>query len=341
MSGKDQHTGTPAANKAQQYRQTADEHVRTLKDFWKDFLVSGLFVLAAIVIIFACLAWFAANNSVNATGSSISAKGARYTLTAEGEGQTGSQTGYYERTDSERENLKFDLQDSMTVTSGSNLNNTKKDEGIYPGARGVLTFTVTPIAEDLGDIRIDLSRILQTADKTTLQSDVGLTEEQLTLLNLFKSHLLLFEGNTKEDGSGFYSQKIDSSLTIKKKSFCKKDSKDKKTTEPVTVHIYWVWPEYLQNFVLTGDALYYKNLFESANSDYTSLQESINNGAKSNFYYVTTADGVGMDSAASLSSAMTSAQIAICAELYNNADEHLGANIDYLQLRISAQEVQQ
>lgn len=36
--------------------------MRTLKDFWKDFLVSGLFVLAAIVAIFACLAWFAANN---------------------------------------------------------------------------------------------------------------------------------------------------------------------------------------------------------------------------------------------------------------------------------------
>ena len=74
MSGMDRHSEPQQHKTAAEYRQAADEHARTLKDFWKDFLVSGLFVLAAIVAIFACLAWFAANNRVSATGSGISAK---------------------------------------------------------------------------------------------------------------------------------------------------------------------------------------------------------------------------------------------------------------------------
>lgn len=68
MSGMDRHSELQQHMTAAEYRQAADEHVQTLKDFWKDFLVSGLFVLAAIVAIFACLAWFAANNRVSATG---------------------------------------------------------------------------------------------------------------------------------------------------------------------------------------------------------------------------------------------------------------------------------
>lgn len=52
MSGMDRHSELQQHKTAAEYRQAADEHVRTLKDF----LVSGLFVLAAIVAIFACLA---------------------------------------------------------------------------------------------------------------------------------------------------------------------------------------------------------------------------------------------------------------------------------------------
>lgn len=47
MSGMDRHSELQQHKTAAEYRQAADEHVRTLKDFWKDFLVSGLFVLAA------------------------------------------------------------------------------------------------------------------------------------------------------------------------------------------------------------------------------------------------------------------------------------------------------
>ena len=89
MSGMDRHSEPQQHKTAAEYRQAADEHVRTLKDFWKDFLVSGLFVLAAIVAIFACLAWFAANNRVSATGSGISANGPRFVLSGTQGGTAG------------------------------------------------------------------------------------------------------------------------------------------------------------------------------------------------------------------------------------------------------------
>ena len=127
MSSMDRHSELQQHKTAAEYRQAANEHARTLKDFWKDFLASGLFVLAAIVAIFACLAWFAANNRVSATGSTIGAKADRYTLTAEGEGESDAHVGYYERSDRTADEKKtiegLDTTDAMTVTLASNLNN--------------------------------------------------------------------------------------------------------------------------------------------------------------------------------------------------------------------------
>lgn len=78
MTGKGQHIRQEVSSKtAEEYRATADEHAQTLKDFWKKFMVSGLFVVAAIVIILACLAWFLNNSQVRAGGVNVSAAGGR------------------------------------------------------------------------------------------------------------------------------------------------------------------------------------------------------------------------------------------------------------------------
>lgn len=192
MSGMDRHNELQQHKTAVEYRQAADEHVRTLKDFWKDFLVSGLFVLAAIVAIFACLAWFAANNRVSATGSTIGAKAARYSLTATGEGEPDAHTGYYERTDAEKQNItRLDTTDAMTVTLGSNLNN-ESAGSLYPGARGKITFTVKPLVDDLNGVTINLSRVLKVTGNVVVEDGKTLTSDAQTLLGLVKGHLLFF-----------------------------------------------------------------------------------------------------------------------------------------------------
>lgn len=334
MSGMDRHSEPQQHKTAAEYRQAADEHVRTLKDFWKDFLVSGLFVLAAIVAIFACLAWFAANNRVSATGSTIAAKAARYSLTAAGEGEPDAHTGYYERTDAEKQNItRLDTTDAMTVTLESNLNN-ESAGSLYPGARGKITFTVKPLVDDLNGVTINLSRVLKVTGNVVVEDGKTLTSDAQTLLGLAKGHLLFFTSCQ----NGYYSGRVvDSKIRIDKSEFCKKGSSE--TTESKEVSLYWVWPEYFQNFVLTGNTNYYKNLFAAAGdakSDYGALQADMN-AHKANYFYGA-ANGTSAANAPAVSSSMSFGDTAICSALYNNADEQIGNKVEYIQLRISAQE---
>lgn len=337
MSGMDRHSEPQQHKTAAEYRQAADEHVRTLKDFWKDFLVSGLFVLAAIVAIFACLAWFAANNRVSATGSTIGAKGPRYTLTAAGEGESDAHVGYYERserTPEEKQTIDgLDAADAMTVTLGSNLNN-ETAGSLYPGARGKITFTVTPLVSDLNGVTINLSRVLKAKGVGVVEDGGTLASEVATLLGLAKGHLLFFTSCE----NGYYSNRItDSKIVLSPDDFCRKGSSE--TTEPVTVNLYWVWPEYFQNFILTGNTNYYKNLFAAAGdakSDYGALQADMN-AHKANYFYGA-ANGTSAANAPAVSADMSFSDTAICSALYNNADEQIGNKVEYIQLRISAQE---
>lgn len=336
MSGMDRHSELQQHKTAAEYRQAADEHVRTLKDFWKDFLVSGLFVLAAIVAIFACLAWFAANNRVSATGSTIGAKAARYSLTATGEGEPDAHTGYYERTDAEKQNItRLDTTDAMTVTLGSNLNNESADS-LYPGARGKITFTVKPLVDDLNGVTINLSRVLKVTGNVVVEDGKMLTSDAQTLLGLVKGHLLFF---TKCD-NGYYSDRvINNQITIPKSKFCEDGKTTNPTKKSVPVTLYWVWPEYFQNFVLTGNTNYYKNLFAAAGdakSDYGALQADMN-AHKANYFYGTVSS-VEAANAPAVSADMSFSDTAICSALYNNADEQIGNKAEYIQLRISAQE---
>lgn len=333
MSGMDRHSELQQHKTAAEYRQAADEHVRTLKDFWKDFLVSGLFVLAAIVAIFACLAWFAANNRVSATGSTIGAKADRYTLTAAGEGKPDAHVGYYERTAEEKHTIAgLDTADGMTVTLDSNLNN-ETAGSLYPGARGKITFTVTPHTDNLGDITINLSRILKAKGNIYEEADGNLSDDASTLLSLVKGHLLFFTSCK----NGYYSDRVvDSKIEIHKSEFCENGDVTKPTNKSVTINLYWVWPEYFQNFVLTGNTNYYKNLFAAETTDYSTLQADMN-AHKANYFYGTVSSG-GVANAPAVSSNMSFGDTAICSALYNNADEQIGNKVECIQLRMSAQE---
>lgn len=337
MSGMDRHSEPQQHKTAAEYRQAADEHARTLKDFWKDFLVSGLFVLAAIVAIFACLAWFAANNRVSATGSTIGAKAERYTIAAASD--TDAHVGYYERnerTPKEKQAIAgLDTTDAMTVTLGSNLNN-ETAGSLYPGARGKISFTVTPLVSDLNGVTINLSRVLKVTRVGVVEDGGTLTSEAEALLGLIKGHLLFFTSCE----NGYYSGRVvDGKIEIPKSAFCEEGKTTNSTNKSVSITLYWVWPEYFQNFVLTGNTNYYKNLFASAGdekSDYGALQADMNTH-KANYFYGTASDESAADAPA-VSADMSSSDTAICSALYNNADEQIGDKVEYIQLRISTQE---
>lgn len=329
MTGKGQHIRQEVSSKtAEEYRATADEHAQTLKDFWKKFMVSGLFVVAAIVIILACLAWLLNNSQVRAGGVNVSAAGARLALTTT---EQGSEVGYYERNGQDGQNSQakdagFDTTNSMTVTLNSNLNNESAGK-LYPGARGQIKLTVTPLADDLNGATIKISRALKPKNSDVINQSSYSESELPELLKLAKGHLLFFTGCD----NGFYSNRVTDSINIDKREF---EDGTGKTTKAVNVTLYWVWPEYLQNFAYVGNANYYKNLFAKEGgegSDYRSAQKYVNENP-SYFYY-----GYGSP-VPTLSSTMKSTDLARCADYYNKADDYIGNNVDYLQLQLSADE---
>ena len=280
----------------------ADEHAQTLKDFWKRFMVSGLFVVAALVIILACLAWFLNNSQVKATGVGMDTAGARFAISSDG-----AQKGVY---DSE---AGLDVADSMNVSATSNLVNLSAGEVLGPGSYGQLTFTVTRYADDLEGVQIDISREF----KGKQGADVSPVVQALA-----SGHLLFFESR---DDKGYYGSRIlDDKLTIEFPSG--------NTTNSVTKTLYWVWPEYIQNFVYIGNANYYKNLFAADNDSYKAMQAYINTN-KTSFYSISSGQTVP-----DLSSTMSSVDLSACAVAYNEADDEIGNAVEYYQVRLTASE---
>lgn len=308
MSGMDRHSEPQQHKTAAEYRQAADEHVRTLKDFWKDFLVSGLFVLAAIVAIFACLAWFAANNRVSATGSTIGAKAERYIISTD-TGTTDTVTkGVYDA----GTGATFNIADSMYVTDTSNFNNWTAGS-LAPGASGSITFYVQWLDGSPEDLDVDITRsiIATTADLNASAEDFK---------NLLTGHILFFKN---KDVDGYYSNWVGSTYTVTAGEFNKAQNKKVECT------LFWVWPEQFRSYVVPGYLNYTRGLFRTAKcDDYVSLRDDIN--ANKTRYFKS--DSPVPD----VSLGMSATDLQTCSLAYNEADEYLGNSVDKYQIRLTA-----
>ncbi len=304
MSGMDRHSELQQHKTAAEYRQAADEHVRTLKDFWKDFLVSGLFVLAAIVAIFACLAWFAANNRVSATGSTIGAKAERYIITT---ADTGAKGVYDDGT-----GATFNIADSMDVSGTSNFNNETAGY-LAPGASGSITFYVQWLDGSPEDLDVDITRsVIATTD------DLNASAEDFK--NLLTGHILFFKNR---DDDGYYSDWVGSTYTVTAEEFNAAPNKKKKCT------LFWVWPEQFRSYVVPGYLNYTRGLFKSSDvEDCGKLLKDINDN-KTRYFK---SDGSVPD----VSLGMSATDLQTCSLAYNEGDEYLGNSVDKYQIRLTA-----
>lgn len=351
MSKQSEHTKFENRT-AEECRAVANAHARALKDFWKRFAVSGLFVIAVVVIIFASLAWFASNNRVNAATSTISAKAARFSI--EGvSGDSAADVGYYERSSTASESKPKTLQstDSMKVSASFNLNN-YNGGSLRPGSSGELQITVTPVAKNVGTINISLERIVEkrSADSssTSDSGDASASPTASELEDLFRGHIVFF----KTYANGYYADPVlDDALNIDPSEFYAKDADgnaiSSETTEPVTITLYWVWPSQFSSFVLTGKINYNPNLFESTGSvGYSDVLASINasrensaaDGSKAQYYRDEDGGTANIAGLPAVSSDMSAANLQACAEAYNHADEVLGTYAAFLQIRFTAEE---
>ena len=262
------------------------------------------------------------------------------------------------------------------VTPESNMNNTGEDgkpTGIEPGSYGKMTFYIIPNKD--GPLKVTLDLVLtgyQIADAKKNEENV--TKNDLTevtdpsLQQLLEGHVLLFAGYNEKAGcykgwisrdAGEWSMRLGSEteaavLESKSGKLTWNNTNAKKDTAyPVT--IYWIWPERLESYLRKADGYSGKNplLFpEDPSSEENALSALPENlfetmgkaeeDSSSNRYFrwedsAKFQENVTKDTLSQIREKFNPALYSMVAAYYDSADQYLGKNVQYVQLKLDAQ----
>ena len=262
------------------------------------------------------------------------------------------------------------------VTPESNMNNTGeagKPTGIEPGSYGKMTFYIIPNKD--GPLKVTLDLVLtgyQIADNKKNEENV--TKNDLrevtdpSLQQLLEGHVLLFAGYDEAAGcykgwisrdAGEWSMRPDSEteaavLESKSGKLTWNNTNAKKNTAyPVT--IYWIWPERLESYLRKADGYSGKNplLFpEDPSSEENALSAlpenlfetmgKVEENSSSNRYFrwedsAKFQENVTKDTLSQIREKFNPALYSMVAAYYDSADQYLGKNVQYVQLKLDAQ----
>lgn len=262
------------------------------------------------------------------------------------------------------------------VTPESNMNNTDEDgkpTGIEPGSYGKMTFYIIPNKD--GPLKVTLELVLagyQIADDKKNAENV--TKNDLTevtdpsLQQLLEGHILLFAGYNEKAGcykgwisrdAGVWRMSLGSGteaavLEVKSgKLTWNNTNAQKDTAYPVT--IYWIWPERLESYLRKADSYSGKNplLFpENLSSEENALSAlpenlfetmgEVEENSSSNRYFrwedsAKFQENVTKDTLSQIREKFNPALYSMVAAYYDSADQYLGKNVQYVQLKLDAQ----
>ena len=262
------------------------------------------------------------------------------------------------------------------VTPGSNMNNTSEDgkpTGIEPGSYGKMTFYIIPNKD--GPLKVTLELVLagyQIADDKKNAENV--TKNDLTevtdpsLQQLLEGHILLFAGYNEKAGcykgwisrdAGVWRMSLGSgteAAVLESKSgklTWNNTNAQKDNAYPVT--IYWIWPERLESYLRKADGYSGKNplLFpENPSSEENALSalpenlfatmSKVEKNSSSNRYFrwedsAKFQENVTKDTLSQIREKFNPALYSMVAAYYDSADQYLGKNVQYVQLKLDAQ----
>ena len=262
------------------------------------------------------------------------------------------------------------------VTPESNMNNTGEDgkpTGIEPGSYGKMTFYIIPNKD--GPLKVTLELVLagyQIADDKKNAENV--TKNDLTevtdpsLQQLLEGHVLLFAGYDEAAGcykgwisrdAGVWRMSLGSGteaavLEVKSgKLTWNNTNAQKDTAYPVT--IYWIWPERLESYLRKADGYSGKNplLFpedlSSEDKALSALPENlfetmgeVEQNSSSNRYFrwedsAKFQENVTKDTLSQIREKFNPALYSMVAAYYDSADQYIGKNVQYVQLKLDAQ----
>lgn len=262
------------------------------------------------------------------------------------------------------------------VTPESNMNNTGEDgkpTGIEPGSYGKMIFYIIPNKD--GPLKVTLELVLAgyqiTDDKKNAEN---VTKNDLTevtdpsLQQWLEGHILLFAGYNEKAGcykgwisrdAGVWRMSLGSGteaavLEVKSgKLTWNNTDAQKDTAYPVT--IYWIWPERLESYLRKADGYSGKNplLFpENLSSEENALlalpenlfatMSKVEKNSSSNRYFrwedsAKFQENVTKDTLSQIREKFNPALYSMVAAYYDSADQYLGKNVQYVQLKLDAQ----
>ena len=343
-------------------------HVRIAED--KKKAVRSLFMALSALVVMAgfCIAWFVSNHRVNATGMNIQAAGAEdFQLASKGKRQNAEQN---KLKNEDSQNILNNgtayliNSDGKMIAASDDTNNTEiyyagftnlawrldDDVMLMPGASGSMTFYIIPRKENLTSANLTFT--LKAYEDNT-KTGVAAVSKDNQLQNLVMGHILFFR---KQDADGSYAGWIapdeNGSYLMANSEYSFTVTPENKTTfekdTPYPVTLYWVWPNYIRNYIYTNqngslftnpDSSDYKNLLKFLNKE--NFQNNETEQKYSKIFYVKPDSGAASakDSTSGngnqINSNITDAVLNECNEAYNNADQYIGENTRYLYVDVT------
>ena len=305
----------------------------------------SLMVLTVIILIFATIAWFTMNREVSSGGMSIKSRGRSFDLITLSNDNTNKNGVYYNPYHSAIRENETEGYDIWLVDSSSNINNysaSGNDDGtlgIEPGSSGTIKFYIKPY-EDV-TVSFSFQTIGYRAQTTTAGGQTTVTMVALSSAAgrpacFLNGHVLLFEH--QDSTTHFYSGLIPTG-SDGKRTFTRyfelngsydADTDGDGTNDAYEVEIHWIWPITLDTLVYNSasaatmlcdkDAV----VGEGETNDYNRV---VNNICTYPQYYL---------NGYSSTTTYTESRIVGRNSMYNDADQEIGMNVDYVLLRLDA-----
>lgn len=273
----------------------------------RQIIHSAIFAVAALgVIVFACYAWFANNKSVSGTIGSIQMLGSLYELASEGSSYSiytkeGDAPPEGDTPISGRPNLKATGSNQSIrwqLNENSHVQNISGSTRLQPGTKGTLEFFVLPYVTGTLSLNFQLELIPLDDGRNVITG---------TPAELLKGHLLFYLENEKQE-------KIWTSWDSANFKLQFEAANEAAIEQPQKVTLHWLWASDL--------------------SGLRDLDGKIPSNRQLLFY---SEDQSRIPSETEIKKRLDANDLTDLNKLYNLADRYIGANLSWLEVKLTAQ----
>lgn len=273
----------------------------------RQIIHSAIFAVAALgVIVFACYAWFASNHSVSGTIGSIQMLGSLYELASEGSSPNKYTLASYNPPEgdtplSNRPTLKATGTNQSIrwqLSDTSHVQNISGSTRLQPGTKGTLEFFVLPYVTGTLSLNFQLELIPLDDGRNVITG---------TPAELLKGHLLFYLENEKQE-------KIWTSWDSANFKLQFEAANEAAIEQPQKVTLHWLWASDL--------------------SGLRDLDSKIPSNRQLLFY---SEDQSRIPSETEIKKRLDANDLTNLNKLYNLADRYIGANLSWLEVKLTAQ----